>query len=242
MDKEQSIVIGIPGQWKNQEDIVKAIEAHSKGWNFSGMMLLNTETNESFGLEIYEKTEGLHLAFEQGSQGRIGSELLQKIEAHTFILYLIGPGGSIEHAKKIMQVANSLLAIGGLGIKVESAGKAFSAEQWAELCSIKDPAVIYDCFVTKLQAAEDVFYTCGMHNLGFRDGIVGNIALDQASQTLDQFSLYQIIENPTLDEGDAFVHTNQNQKYELYKQEDARYEDSDIFHNRYGLWILNPVQ
>ena len=115
------------------------------------------------------------------------------IGKHTFVLYIIGEAGNVEVAQKIMDVAVALLDAGGLGVKVETAGKAFNAEQWKTLTQLDDPARFYDAFVTKLQVQDDVFYTCGMHNLGLKDAIVGAVGLEAASHTLDIFSIYQLL-------------------------------------------------
>lgn len=240
MKDEQTIVIGIPGKWKNRDAIVAAIAQHSGGYIFSGMMLSHTKTNESFGLEIYEKDPNLRQAFEFAGMGQLSETELQAIEEHTFTIYIIGGGGSIELAQKMMTVSQALLNIGGLGIKVETTGKAFNTEAWNAICNLKEEAKYYDAFVTKLRAQDDVYYTCGMHNLGLRDAVIGAVDMNTAVYTLDVFSIYQIVEQPNIKAGETFSAIEDSPYFEILEEKDTRYPEGDGFYNKYGMWILRP--
>lgn len=242
MKDEQTIVIGIPGKWKDRDAIVEAIAAKSSGYVFAGMMLMNSDTNESFGLEIYEKDPNLRQAFEYASMGKMTTQELNRIDEHSFTMYIIGEGGSIELAQKMMDVSLALLNIGGLGIKIETTGKAFAPETWKALCKLEDIARFYDAFVTKLRAQDDVFYTCGMHNLGLKDAIVGAVDMQTAVHTLDIFSIYQIVEQPQIFAGETFSATDNSPSFQILTEKDSRYPEEDGFHNKYGLWILRPTK
>lgn len=238
---EQTIVIGIPGKWENRDAIIKAIEKHSGGYNFTGMMLINEKTKESFGMEIYEHDESLREAFEEASMGGISEKNLQEIDKHTFTLYIIGEGGSIPAAQKMMEISQKILQTGGLGVKIETAGKAFSPDQWNAICANKDLTKLFDAYIIKLQALEDVFYTCGMQNLGLKDAIVGAVSPEIASQTLDVFSIYQIVEQPTIHKGESFFINDKMPEFIIWAEDDTRFTADEPFFNRQGLWVLEPI-
>ena len=240
MKKEATIVLGIPGVWKDRAAIVDAITEKGGGYTYGGMLLTHPNTKKSFGLEIYEHDPKLKEAFEYAGMGRFSIEELNQLDKHTFILYVIGEAGNTGLAQNIMEVASALLDAGGLGVKVETAGKAFNIEQWKTLTSLDDPARFYDAFVTKLQVQDDVFYTCGMHNLGLKDAIVGAVGLEAASHTLDVFSIFQIVEQPEMHPGEWFAVNDELPKFQLLAEKDTRYPEDDGFFNRHGLWILRP--
>lgn len=240
MKDEQTIVIGIPGKWKNRDAIVEAIAKNSGGYTFAGMMLIHDQTQESFGLEIYEKDSNLRQAFEFAGMGQLSEEFLQSIDEHTFTVYIIGEGGNLELAQKMMTVSQALLKIGGLGVKIETTGKAFSPETWNNICNLQEEAKYYDAFVTKLRAQDDVYYTCGMHNLGLRDAVIGAVDMNTAIYTLDVFSIYQIVEQPTIQAGETFSAIEDSPHFEILEEKDTRYPEGDGFHNKYGMWILRP--
>lgn len=241
MKEEATIVLGIPGLWKDRDAILEAIATKSGGYTYGGMLLTHTKNNDSFGLEIYEHDDKLREAFEYAGMGRFSDDELNQLDKHTFILYVIGAAGSTDAAQKMMHVATALLEAGGLAVKVETAGKAFNVEQWKTLTNLDDPARFYDAFVTKLQVQDDVFYTCGMHNLGFKDAIVGAVGLEAASHTLDVFSIYQIVEQPEIHTGEWFAVDEALPKFQLLEEKDTRYPKDDGFFNRHGLWIMRPA-
>ncbi|MGH1335022.1 MAG: DUF4261 domain-containing protein [Aureispira sp.] len=238
--KEQTIVIGIPGQWENQDAIVRILNQHAD-YSYAGISLLHQPTKRSFGVEIYEHDENMRLAFEQLGMGRLTEEQLDAIEQHTFTIYLIGKGGSIEDARQIMEASHALLQVGGLGVKIETTGKAFSVEAWNMLCQLEDNARLYDGFVIKLHAEGDVYYTCGMQNLGLRDAIVGAVDQPTAIHTLDAFSLYQVLEQPHIRPGESFSPAPESPSFQISQEEDKRYPKEDIYYNNYGLWIMRPI-
>lgn len=240
MKDESTIVIGVPGQWEDKAALLKAIEEKSGGYTYGGVMLVHHKTQESFGVEIYEHDEKLRKAFEFASMGQMTAEELDEIGKHTFTVYLIGEAGSIKAAEAMMRASKALLLAGGLGVKIETTGKAFNPEQWMALCGLEDQARFYDAFVTKLRAQDDVYYTCGMHNLGLKDAIVGAVDMETASYTLDIFSIYQILEQPDIRAGELFSANAESPQFQIFTEKDQRYPEGDGFHNKHGLWILRP--
>lgn len=238
--KEQTIVIGIPVQWPNQDALIAAINK-IPGYTYAGMVFLHEETQVGFGIEIYEQDENMRTAFEELGMGRLSEEELAAIDNHAFTIYLIGKGGTIAAAQQIMDASQALLQAGGLGVKIETTGKAFNVATWEMLCNIEDDARLYDGFVIKLHAEGDVYYTCGMHNLGLRDAIVGAVDQQTAVYTLDAFSLYQVLEQPHIRPGESFSPAPESPSFQINQEEDKRYPEDDIFYNKYGLWILQPI-
>lgn len=237
---EQAIVIGIPVQSKNQEALVKAINGID-GYSYAGMALLHEQTQDSFGIEIYEKDKNMRQAFEQLSMGRLTEEQLEAIDKHTFTIYLIGKGGTVEDARKMLETSQALLSIGGLGVKVETTGKAFSTEVWNKIGQVPEDTRLYDAFVMKLHADGDVYYTCGMQNMGLKDAIVGAVDQQTAIYALDAFCLYQILEQPHIRPGESFSPASDMPSFQITEEEDQRYPKEDIYYNKYGLWIMRPI-
>ena len=65
-----------------------------------------------------------------GKVNRITEEFLDEIDRHKYVIYISGETGSLEEAGHIAQAGDALLKAGGTGIKVESAGKAFTRDKW----------------------------------------------------------------------------------------------------------------
>ena len=98
------IVIGIPGKWQTRSDIVQDIVDKSEGLLLVGMVLMDIAAHEPFKLEVYEHDPDLSKAFALAGKKVLTESDLQAIHLHTFTLYLIAEGGSLEQAQKVLNI------------------------------------------------------------------------------------------------------------------------------------------
>lgn len=232
------IVISVPGKWKDRSEVVKSIAQNSGGYIFAGMVMIHVETKEVFEIEIQEYDSDYTTAFQNAGEERITEEQLDIIEEHTFTLYLIKEGAGKEIATSMIQAANGLASSGGLGVKVETTGKAFSKEQWNAIAADKSPKRLFDAFVILLRYGEETIYTCGMHNLGMGDSIISGEDIPFAAKVLQTFCLYRILENPVLSSGETFALNEQSPNFVLTIEPCFIYEPGDPFYNPYKLWRM----
>src|SRR5258708_29257208 len=134
-ETSMEIIIGIPGLWPTKADLLKSVVTQTDGLALAGRMLLNQKANKSFQVDVYEHDPALHRSFRIAGGEQIPEQELDAIARHTYTLYLIGPGGTQSLAQDMMEVAAQLLNAGGLAVKVETAGVAYSKEKWQFLAS-----------------------------------------------------------------------------------------------------------
>jgi Domain of unknown function (DUF4261) len=241
MSKSPQTVIGIPGRWPTRSDIVTSIASRSGGYLFAGMVMMKIGTKDGFTLEIYEHDPNLKNAFSIAGRGRLTDEDLTAIDSHTFTLYLVAEGGSVETAKRLLHAANALLKSGGMAVKIESAGTAHRAEQWAEFCEVDLLSNLLQAYVTYV-GGDGVYYSCGMHNLGFPDAVVeADISPNDAAKILHSFLGYLAFENPKLNDRETFSVDAAAPRYRLFREPCTMFEPSDLFHNPFGMWKLVPA-
>jgi hypothetical protein len=241
MSKSPQTVIGVPGRWTTRSDIVSAIASQSGGYLFAGMAMVKIGTQDAFSLEVYDHDPSLKKAFSIAGHGRLSEQDLEAIGSHTFTLYLGAPGGSVAAAKNLLHAANGLLKAGGLAVKVESTGTAHRADQWAEFCSHDHLGSLLQAYVNYV-GSEDVYYSCGMHNLGHPDALVeADISPNDAAELLHTFASYLLIENATLKDRETFSIDADAPRFRLFHGPCRMYEDGDLFHNPFGVWKLVPA-
>jgi hypothetical protein len=243
MDQPPKIIIGIPGAWPSRKDIVTSIALKSEGYLFAGMILMETASKEAFTLEVDDHDPRMRQAFECAGYGRFSKADLSAIASHSHTLYLLEPGGSLDAARAMMRAACGLLRVGGLAVKVESAGVAHLAESWFRMADNPFVLNLYQAYVALVGGAGGCF-SCGMHNLGFRDAIVGpdDATTEYASQLLNQFHLYALLENPVLESGHTFSLDAEAPRFRLRAETCSTYPPDDPFHNPFGMWRLTRVE
>ena len=232
-------VLCIPGTWSNRSELITRIARDSGGYLFAGRVLMHAETKQSFEVQVEACDEHLVKAFRAAGRHWITAEDLAQIQAHTFVLYLLALGGSRQRAEDLMAAADALLRAGGLAVKVESSGLAHSAAAWHDMTKkrhLSTAHTAYGVYITGEQV-----YSCGMHNLGYRDAIVDASAAEDPVELLRTFTWYQFTENPTMLPGHTFSVAEEAPVYRLVEEQCTMYESGSLFTNPYGMWRLVQV-
>lgn len=236
-----TVVIGVPGSWPDRatlgRDIITKTDARLL---VSGNVLIHAATGHAFEIDIYPHDPNLAPAFKVAGSHWITQDDLKQIEAHTQTVYLLGPGGNLDNAREMMQVANGLLDAGGIAVKVESTGKASSRTDWAQMTAGSNPLLVYDAYVV-FAYGDNTAYSCGMHVLGYQDAIIASdLPPDEAVALLDIFLKYLLVEQPALSEGHTFSVAPDAPDYRLELETCSIAEPDDLFYNPFGVWRLIP--
>jgi hypothetical protein len=245
MENQNSIeiVLAIPGGWLNRLEIVTSIAKKSQGYLFAGETITHLNNRQSFDLEIANHNTGLCQAFALAGRGDFSDQDLKRLARHTFTLYAIGPGGSLEAARSIMNLAAGLLRSGGIAVKVDSSGLAHNAERWLNYVRYKDSELtaLYDAYVL-IATSGNTLYSCGMHNLGYPDAIAEiSESPDETAHLLQTFLLYLLHETPQLRDGNSFSVSAATPHYRLKMENCTIYSPGALFYNPFGRWRLSRL-
>ncbi|MEM8888473.1 MAG: hypothetical protein AAGD28_10875 [Bacteroidota bacterium] len=238
------IILCIPGPWNDRTEFLQAVVEQNTGtYIFAGQILLNLETQESFQVELYEADDRLLESFRHALRPDTATEEnLQPIAQHKMVAYLIGPGGSFDTAKSMAHAAKALLAAGGLGVKVETAGTAFTPQQWQQMLENGNPVDLYAMYVIDaIGNSTDLLYSCGMHNLGLKDTIVRGLEFQAAYQVLSTFNYYLLLENPDIEENQTFSIAEDAPRFVIKDEVHQPNKGEELFENPFGMWSLNKV-
>lgn len=235
---ETQIVIGVPGLWKDRTELIQEVASKSS-YMLAGNIMHHKEKKIGFEIDIYEQDPSLGEAFFYASGKRFDEELLSKLENHTYTVYVIAKVDDTERLQEVIDVGMELLHAGGLALKVETAGIAYSKEEWQELAADKEIFPMYSHFVTLVGDEEDGYYSCGMQAFNLPDVVLdGGIDPEVAVDVLNDFNLHNIFEKPNLKDGDTISFTDDSPVYRLTHYIDDRYEQDDPFYNPCGIWKL----
>lgn len=234
-------ILCIPGNWKDNRELVLSIVKATEGeYIYAGMVLMAVKSKLAFTVEVNERDERLYEAFSwAGKFTGISEETLQEIQQHQHIVYLIAETGSYEGAEAIARAAGALLKAGGLGVKVETAGKAFDKDTWLTYLDEFETSHLFEMFVVdSLSQRKGEFFSCGMHNLGLKDTIVNVADPREAIHLIRVFSYYQIVDNPTIIAKQTFTPTLESPKYVITDEDCQPYKGDEVFGNPFGMWRL----
>ncbi len=207
---------------------------------FAGMVLADVEAKDHVPLELCSADPNIQKAFQIAGQGKISDEILARLGEHTAVVYMHFPLDLPSQRERIVKFTQLVQRLGGIAVKVESAGIAHSWERWFALLSGR-PFDLY-CSGVVLIGDKDYYYSCGMHHFGFPDcEVPRSIPIGQAADLMNRFNFWQIAERPKLSAGHTFSLTASAPHFRLSLLQDTRHEKEQLFHNPHGIWRLNAV-
>ncbi|WP_045519970.1 DUF4261 domain-containing protein [Neobacillus niacini] len=234
MEKTQ-IVIGIPGKWKSRTEIIQAVASKSGGYLMAGNIIHNAQKNVGFQVEVYEYDSNLSETFKYACRGSISKEVLVEVDNHTYTLYVITDVKDIQDVKNVVDLGVGLLKAGGIAVKIENSGLAHSKEDWLELQNNPEYFPLYSHFVT-LIGEGNVYYSCGMQVFGLPDVITSSqLSPEDAADLINNFNLYNLVERPSIKEGETFSVGQDTSVMRIAIMNDSRYDEDNLFYNPFGL-------
>ncbi|MFT5823198.1 MAG: hypothetical protein ACI8ZM_004458 [Crocinitomix sp.] len=239
--KKPRTIICIPGIWNDSSELIAAIiENNENEFIFAGNVLLNLKTKVGYELEICERDLRMKDSFKfAGRVNQVSEEFLNKIDQHKSVVYLIGETGDAESAKTIAEAGLAVLKSGGIGIKIESTGKAFTKELWSDLIVDFQESNLYQMYVLdSISDGKGRTYSCGMHNLGLKDIIIYNEAFQEAVNIISIFGHYLLIEKPEIENNQTFSAQEEAPVFVISEEKNQPNSGDEFFENPYGMWKL----
>lgn len=235
-------VICIPGMWNSWDEFVMQLPKATNGeYVAAGQIIMHVNSKRAYQIEFCEKDFRMQISFAfAGKDTGITKELIAEIENHNHVIYLSGDTGSLETAKHIAFAAGAILKAGGIGIKIETAGKAFEKEKWLGFLEGFEQAMLYHMFVVdSITNPLGEVYSCGMQNLGFKDTIVGGEEPQKSVDLIRHFGYYQIVEKPAIQAKETFSLDEQSPKFRVTEETDQPNIGDELFENPFGMWRLS---
>lgn len=232
------IIIGIPGKWKNREELIQAVASLSDGYLLAGQVLHHKEKDNTFHVEVYEHDSHLKEAFSYASKEAFSEHLLAEIDQHTFTVYIIAEVADFEMVIDLIDAGSAILKAGGMAVKIETAGMAHTKEAWHALKQNPEVIPVYAHFVTII-GEEDHYGSFGMKAFGLPDVVTLNtMSPKEAVTLLSTFNFYNLGERPTFTDGQTFRIKSDAPTFIMTSRQDFRYEEAHPFYNPFGLWIM----
>jgi hypothetical protein len=234
-------IICIPGTWNSWDEFILSIVSATNGeYIAAGNILINAKREKHYSVEFCEKDHKMRESFKYaGMVTRVTEKFLEEIDNHRHVIYISGVTGNLKDAEDIAYAAEAVLKAGGIGIKIETAGKAFEKDRWYNMLQDFEESWLYEMFVIdSIIDKEGTVFSCGMQNLGYKDTIVQGEEFQQAVDLIKIFSYYQIIDKPTIQNRQTFSATQNSPKFRIIEEVNQPNQGHDHFENPFGMWCL----
>lgn len=230
------MVLRIPGVWRRPEDFFQHLPRGCRATE-TGLVLAD---GSEFELHARPADEDFPRIF-AGSCPKLPTEdERERIENYRVNVCLLGRGGSLEAAARLMEAAAAVLSAGGAGVFVDNSGIAHGATDWLALQSGASDGGVYWAFVLAAESESQV-YSMGMHVLGLRDATIPHTGRQEFdARTLHSFLGYTAFSGVQLSDGDV-VGDSVLPTFRVFHQTDDRAPPDVPMFNPYGRWRLEPM-
>ncbi|MGL5939508.1 MAG: hypothetical protein ACRC2S_03845 [Waterburya sp.] len=192
-------------------------------------------------IKLNLKTNLAHL-FALLGQEQISHTTLKQIDNYQQVIYLISNDVGYDGCLEIAKFTQVFLSIGGIAVKVESAGIVHERDKWLANYNSQDLFDLYSLFVVLVEG-DKYYYSCGMQNFGKADVMVELTEdINLAIYVLNVFNYYRLTEFPVLLDGQTFQPDLASPMYQMQWIESNQSETDDtLLYNPYGLWHLTNL-
>jgi hypothetical protein len=175
-------------------------------------------------------------------QEQISDPTLKQIDNYQQVVYLISNDVGYDSCLEIAKFTQIFLSIGGIAVKVESAGIIHERDKWLANYDSQDLFDLYSLFVVLVEG-DDYYYSCGMQNFGKADVMVDLTEdLGLVIYVLNVFNYYRLTEFPVLLDGQTFQPDLASPMYQMQWTESNPSEaDDSLLYNPYGQWHLTNL-
>ncbi|VEP14497.1 conserved hypothetical protein [Hyella patelloides LEGE 07179] len=263
---KNKIVVCIPIALESREAIaLSLLKRHGMNYVFAGGIFQDRTTDEYCLIDICDREcaseavravlpladrqqwtkdrqdSDLASLFRLLGQDRISNTTLEQIDNYQQIVYLISNDVGYGSCLKIAKFTQVFLSIGGIAVKVDSAGIVHERDKWLANYNSEDVFDIYSLFVTLVEG-DDCYYSCGMSNFAKADVSI-DITEDMglAIYVVNVFNYHRLTEPVILKDGQTFQPDIECPIYQMQWSECNQYEINDPRSNPYGKWHLSRV-
>jgi len=232
------IILSVPGSWPDAAALGASLAAEGEGAPARGR-LRDAETGAEYRVEAHPPDADLARAFLAADPDGIEPVNIEAIAQCAVVVRVTAAGGSLAAAGGMLRMGARLLRAGGLGVRVETSGTAFSPADWLYLAGSGSASALYFAYVA-LVAHEGMFFSRGMHNAGRPDAMVGELDPNEAGALIEGFLRFVLERDPPLKEGHSYADSASGPVYRLSLQPCDLYAPVTLLHNPYGVWKLTP--
>jgi len=225
-DADVKIALRIPGKWSHPGELIEALPS---GYRFTPeSLILPDGTQVDFG--AVDADDEFAEIFRSSCRQPPSEEELATVDSYAVNVFLSGPGGSMDAARKMMEAAAAIVRAGGAGVFIDNSGLAHGGQNWLEMTEDGSTDALSFAFVTIVGGKADM-WTMGMHALGLRDIVMKRI-------DADSFDIIEVIRYLSESEkpiGDGHLLADlEGPRFQAFLQESPKELAQSPMHNPFG--------
>jgi hypothetical protein len=177
------IAFRIPGKWAHPGELIERLP---EGCRLTPEALILPDSTQ-IGFGAAQADDQFAQIFRSSCRQPATEEELATVDSYTVNVFLMGPGGSLQAARTMMQAGAVIVRAGGAGVFIDNCTLAHGGENWLAMTEDGGPDALSFAFVAIVRGKTEV-WTMGMHVVGLRD-----VVMNPADAEADDFGIIDVI-------------------------------------------------
>lgn len=233
-DDKVEITLRIPGTWAHPGELIERLP---DGCQLSpeGLTLPDGTSFEFSPMQPDKQFAGI---FKSSCRRPPTADELARVNRYTVNVGLIGPGGSLESARAMMQAAAVIVEAGGAGVFIDNSGMAHGASQWLAMTRDGSSDAISYAFVCLFGGGTEIS-SMGMHVLGQPEIAMRRADTSPSGEPLVDALRYISSGDRIVDRGHVLV-LDTGETLHVASRSDSQFPTGSPMHNPFGKLLLLP--
>ena len=228
------IAFRIPGTWAHPGELVERMPA---GYQLSpdGLILPDGQRVEIAPMQPDKQFAQI---FASSCRRPATDEEQERVNRYTVNMGLMGPGGSIDAARTMMEAAAAIVQAGGAGVFIDNSALAHGGEMWLDFADDGSPDALSFAFVSVVRGKAEA-YTMGMHVLGLPEIKMRRADIEPTGDMIIDVLRYMCqSEKPV--EKDHLLVLESGQPLHVVSKSESEFPAGGPMHNPFGCLFLLP--
>lgn len=228
------IAFRIPGTWAHPGELV---ERMPPGYQLSpdGLILPDGQRVEIAPLQPDKQFAQI---FASSCRRPATPDEQERVNLYTVNIGLMGPGGSLEAARTMMEAAAVIVQAGGAGVFIDNSSLAHGGEQWLDFAEDGSPDALSFAFVSVVRGPTEV-WTMGMHVLGLPEIKMRRADIEPTGDLIIDVLRSMCQGDKSVDRGHVLV-MEDGQPLQVVSKAESEFPAESPLYNPFGSLFLFP--
>lgn len=223
-----TVALRIPGKWSHPRELVEHLPAGCRLTPES--LFLPDKTEIEFGAAPADNQ--FAQIFRSSCRQPPTDEELATVDGYKVNVFLCGPGGSLDAARKMMEAGAAIIHAGGAGVFIDNCGLAHGGQNWLRMTDDGSSDALSFAFAGIVRGKSEV-WTMGMHVLGLRDVVMKRADADTQGFDIVEVIRYLARGDKAIDDGHVLADLD-GPRFQAFAQDSPRDLAGSPMHNPFG--------
>jgi hypothetical protein len=231
-----NVALRIPGRWRGPEEL---IDRFPDGFRLDDPYLVLPDRSRVEMIPLPPDGE-FPSVFRSSLRRPATAEELDVVDRYTANVALVGPGGSLDAARRMLRAGGAIIEAGGGGVFIDNSALSHGGENWCFMADDGSSDAVSFAFVGIVRGRDEV-WTVGMHVLGFPELLMRRADADADDAAIIEMIRYVSSGERTVGDGHVIA-DEQGPRFQISHELTDSFDVASPMHNPWGRFRMIRIE